>query len=58
MSDFFEWIGAIVPLFLWLILWACAAPVRLALMLCLPYGAKDYGHWAFPVYDFLAFDRS
>jgi hypothetical protein len=57
MSDFFEWIGDVVPLFLWLILWACAAPIRLVFMLCLPYGAKYRYHWANFMYDFFAFER-
>ena len=58
MTNFFDWIGEGLPLLLWLILWVCAAPIRVAFMLCLPYGANHYRHWANPVYEFFAFERN
>lgn len=57
MSDFFDWIGEITPTLLWLVIWACVAPIRLTFMLCLPRNADKRYHWAYPVYEFFAFER-
>lgn len=57
MSDIFDMMGDVTPTFIWLILWVCIAPIRLAFMLILPRNADQYYHWANPVYDFFAFER-
>lgn len=56
MSDFFEWLSQYAPLGALLIIWLVTAPIRLAVMLVLPYGAKHAHHFFNPVYEFFAFE--
>ena len=57
MSEFFDFIGDYTPAIVWLFLWACAFPFRLAFLLVLPRNAVRRYNFANPVYDFFAFDR-
>lgn len=58
MSTFFDWIGEVTPLLVWFFLWACIAPIRIALLLILPKNAERRYHWANSTYNFLAFERN
>lgn len=57
MSDFFDWLSQYVPLGFMLILWVITAPVRVVVMLLLPFGARRYSHPLNFVYEFFAFEE-
>lgn len=57
MSNFFDWLSDYVPLGFMLILWVITAPVRVAVMLLLPYGVRRYIHPLNFVYEFFAFEE-
>ena len=57
MSDFFDFIGDYTPMIVWLFLWACAAPIRVLLLLILPRNAFKGYNFANTAYEFLAFER-
>jgi hypothetical protein len=57
MSEFFDFIGDYTPVIVWWFVWACIAPIRLGLLIALPFNADRRYNWAYPVYQFLAFDR-
>ena len=56
MSDFFDWIGDFTPSVIVLILWGLLLPIRLSVLLCIPYGARKRYHTLNPVYEFCAFE--
>jgi hypothetical protein len=57
MSVFFDWLGDYIPLGIMLIIWVAVFPVRLAVMLLLPFSAKSSLHLLNPVYEFFAFEE-
>lgn len=57
MSVFFEWLSPYVPLGVLLIVWVVTAPVRVVVMLLLPFGATRSYHLLNPVYEFFAFEE-
>jgi hypothetical protein len=57
MSDFFDWLGEYVPLGVMLTVWAVVAPLRLVVMLILPFSARRTHHFLNPIYEFVAFEQ-
>ena len=58
MSDFFKWLGDYLPVILWGAIWIVMAPVRLFLLILLPFNSDDRYHPMHPLYQFLAFERN
>jgi len=57
MSSFFDWLAEYVPLGIFLAVWVALAPLRVVVMLVLPYWAKKSYHRLNPVYEFFAFEE-
>lgn len=57
MSEFFDWITDFAPAVVFLIIWGLLFPIRIAVLLVLPYGAKKGYHALNPVYEIFAFEE-
>ncbi|CAB5220074.1 hypothetical protein UFOVP239_45 [uncultured Caudovirales phage] len=58
MSGWLANLGVYTPAVIWLVLWMLLFPIRLLVLLVLPYKADKTWHWANPIFMFFAFEET